>query len=332
MEYSKDPQNNADPNDLEGYAALRDGAAIVDRSDRRLLRLTGKDPIGMLNAVLTSDVPTQEDRGAYAMLLDPKGRIQTDLRVVKAGDEILIDTEPEGAKAAKEILTRYAPFSRVRLEELSWSILGLYGPRAREYFGDLEEHQSREIEIEGRILLSVGVAFPVPGYDLIGPPEDLAAVREYLNETGATTVSADAYETARIEAGVPRFGADITPENFPGESKNSLKRAISFEKGCYPGQETVARMHYRGSPNKRLYRFELEQGSTEPPEAGDEILQGERKLVGRVSSADVVGRLSSVAPLPVEGKIYTLGYLARKADLEAPMNAQDARVLGVEPA
>jgi tRNA-modifying protein YgfZ len=332
MEYSKGPQNNADPNDLEGYAALREGAAIVDRSDRRLLRLTGKDPIGMLNAVLTSDVPTQGDRGAYAMLLDPKGRIQTDLRVVKAGDEILIDTEAEGAKAAKEILTRYAPFSRVRLEELSWSVLGLYGPRAREYFGDLEEHQSREIEIEGRILLSVGVAFPVPGYDLIGPPEDLAAVREYLNETGATTVSADAYETARIEAGVPRFGADITPENFPGESKNSLKRAISFEKGCYPGQETVARMHYRGSPNKRLYRFELEQGSTELPEAGDEILQGERKLVGRVSSVDVVGWLSSVAPLPVDGKIYTLGYLARKADLEAPMNAQDARVLGVEPA
>jgi tRNA-modifying protein YgfZ len=332
MEYSKGPQNNADPNDLEGYAALREGAAIVDRSDRTLLRLTGKDPIGMLNAVLTSDVPTQGDRGAYAMLLDPKGRIQTDLRVVKAGDEILIDTEPEGAKAAKEILARYAPFSRVRLEELSWSVLGLYGPRAREYFGDLEEHQSREIEIEGRILLSVGVAFPVPGYDLIGPPEDLVAVREYLNETGATTVSADAYETARIEAGVPRFGADITPENFPGESKNSLKRAISFEKGCYPGQETVARMHYRGSPNKRLYRFELEQGSTEPPEAGDEILQGERKLVGRVSSVDVVGWLSSVAPLPVDGKIYTLGYLARKADLEAPMNAQDARVLSVEPA
>jgi tRNA-modifying protein YgfZ len=332
MEYSKGPQNNADPNDLEGYAALREGAAIVDRSDRRLLRLTGKDPIGMLNAVLTSDVPTQGDRGAYAMLLDPKGRIQTDLRVVKAGDEILIDTEPEGAKAAKEILARYAPFSRVRLEELSWSVLGLYGPRAREYFGDLEEHQSREIEIEGRVLLSVGVAFPVPGYDLIGPPEDLAAVRGYLNGTGATTVSADAYETARIEAGVPRFGADITPENFPGESKNSLKRAISFEKGCYPGQETVARMHYRGSPNKRLYRFELEQGSTEPPEAGDEILQGERKLVGRVSSVDVVGWLSSVAPLPVDGKIYTLGYLARKADLEAPMNAQDARVLSVEPA
>src|SRR5918993_4872590 len=143
MKYVKDPQNNADPNDLEGYAALREGAAIVDRSDRRLLRLTGKDPIGMLNAVLTSDVPTQGDRGAYAMLLDPKGRIQTDLRVVKAGDEILIDTEPEGAGAAQEILSRYAPFSRVKLEELSWSVLGLYGPHAGEFFGDLGEHQSR---------------------------------------------------------------------------------------------------------------------------------------------------------------------------------------------
>src|SRR5918995_1815988 len=332
MEYWKGPQIDADPNDLEGYAALREGAAVVDRPHRRLLRLTGKDPIGMLNAILTNDVPIQGGRGAYAMLLDPKGRIQTDLRVVKAGDEILIDTEPEGAGAAKEILARYAPFSRVRLEELSWSVLGLYGPHAGEFFGDLGEHQSREVEIEGRVLLSVGVAFPVPGYDLIGPPEDLAAVRRYLTASGATTVDAYAYETARIEAGVPRFGADITPENFPGESENSLQRAVSFEKGCYPGQETVARMHYRGSPNKKLYRFELEPGPMEPPEAGDEILQGEKMLVGPTSSVNVVGRLTSVAPAQVDGKIYALGYLARKADLEAPMLAEDAKVLASQPA
>src|SRR5919107_3141215 len=119
MKYSKDPQNYADPNDLQGYAALREGAAFVDRSDRKLLRLTGKDPVGMLDAVLTNDVPKHGDRGTYAMLLDPKGRIQTDLRVVKAGDEILIDTEPEGSEAAKEVLASYAPFSRVKLEELS---------------------------------------------------------------------------------------------------------------------------------------------------------------------------------------------------------------------
>src|SRR5215218_9501640 len=152
MKYLKGPQNNADPNDLEGYAAHREGAAVVDRSDRRLLRLTGKDPIGMLNAVLTNDVPTHGDRGAYAMLLDPKGRIQTDLRIVKAGDEILVDTVAEGAEAAKEILGRYAPFSRVRLEELSdREVLGLYGPRATGLLGnpDLAEHETARAAIGG---------------------------------------------------------------------------------------------------------------------------------------------------------------------------------------
>jgi folate-binding protein YgfZ len=335
MKYSKVPQNNAYPNDLEGYRALRESAAIVDRSDRRLLRLTGKDPVGMLNAVLTNDVPTHGDRGIYAMLLDPKGRIQTDLRVVKAGDEILIDTEPEGAEAAKEILARYAPFSRVKLQELSdWEVLGLYGPQATELLGnpDLAEHETTRAEIGGASVLVVCVTVPVSGYDLIGPPKALAAARKHLIETGATSAGTDVYETARIEAGVPRFGADITPENFPGESETSLERAVSFKKGCYPGQETVARMHYRGSPNKKLYRFELEPGLMEPPEAGDEILQDEKTLVDPTSSVNVVGRLSSVAPARVDGKVYALGYLARKADLDAPMRAEDAKVLASKPA
>src|SRR5829696_8267813 len=181
-------QNNAGPNDLEGYTALREGAAVVDRS-QRILSLTGRDPLGMLNAVLTNDVPPEETRGAYAMLLNPKGRIQTDLRVIKAGEEILIDTEPEGAQAAKEILGRYAPFSRVQLENLSdsWTVLGLYGPHAGELLGDvgLAEHQSKEIEIEGRTLLAVDVEVPVPGYDLIGPQESIDTARGYLISRGA---------------------------------------------------------------------------------------------------------------------------------------------------
>jgi len=330
MKYSRVPQNDAGPNDLGGYTALQEGAAIIDRPERRLLRLTGRDPIGMLNAVVTNDVPTQGDRGAYAMLLDPKGRIQTDLRVVKATDEVLIDTEQEGAQAAKEILGRYAPFSRVSLEELSdWEVLGLYGPRAARLLRNpgLAEHETIQADIGGASVLIVGVAVPVGGYDLIGPAGSLSTVREHLIGAGATSAGQDAYETARIAAGVPRFGVDITPENFPGESEISLERAVSFGKGCYPGQETVARMYYRGSPNKRLYRFELEPGLTEPPEAGNEILQNEKKLVGPTSSVDVVGWLTSVAPFPVDGKSYALGYLTRKADPEAPMRAEDAKIL-----
>ncbi len=97
-----------------GYEALKGGAALVDRSGRTVLRLAGKDPIEMLNAILTNEVPEDESVGAYAALLNPKGRIQTDLRILKSGEGVLVvDTEPEGAAAAKNILSRYAPFSRV---------------------------------------------------------------------------------------------------------------------------------------------------------------------------------------------------------------------------
>jgi folate-binding protein YgfZ len=308
-------QDAASPNDLSGLSALREGAAVVDRPQRRILRLTGRDPIGMLNAVLTNDVP--EDRGAYAMLLNPKGRIQTDLRVMKVGEAILIYTEPEGSEAAKEILGRYAPFSRVKLQDLSesWSVLGLYGPRAGELLGDpgLAEHQSEEIEIKGRVLLCVGVAVPVRGYDLIGPTEALDKVRGHLISRGATPADFDAYETVRIEAGIPRFGADITSENFPGET-GVLDRAVSFEKGCYPGQETVARMHYRGHPNKALYRLTIEGPSPVP---GTGIFQGEKQ----------VGHLTSIAPLPVNGETLALGYLSRNADVQGELRAGEATLI-----
>jgi folate-binding protein YgfZ len=337
MKYLKGPQNDADPNDPGGYIALREGAAVVDHAESRILRLAGRDPIGMLNAVLTNDVPAETDRGAYAALLNPKGRVQADLRVIKepSGEAVVIVTEPEGASAVKEILGRYAPFSRVKLEDLpGWTVLGSYGPdpaTIRDAY-DLAEHKSAEVEINGIKLLTVGVATPVPGFEHIGPADVIRAAREHLIGAGAAPAGRDAYETARIAAGIPRFGADITPDNFPGESESFLKRAVSFGKGCYPGQETVARMHYRGSPNKKLCRFELEPGPMESPKAGDEILQGEKKLVDPISSVNVVGWLTSVAPLQIDGKVFALGYLARKADLEAPMRAEDAKVLASKPA
>jgi folate-binding protein YgfZ len=320
------------------YAAFEEGAALVDLSRKTILRLTGKDPLGMLDAVLTNDVPKSGARGVYALLLNPKGRIQADLRVLKSAGEVLIPTEPEGAAAAKELLDRYAPFSRVTVEDLSeadepWGILGLYGPRAKELLDGLElaEHESAGVKLDGADLLAAGVAVPVPGYDLLGPADALGTARKYLLARGAVPVSLDAYETARIDAGVPRFGADITPENFPAEA-GVLERAVSFQKGCYPGQETVARMHYRGHPNRRLYRFELEPNPAEPTEPGDEILQGEKEVIGPVSTVGVVGWISSVAPLPVGGRILALGYLSRKADPDAPMRAEDATILESKPA
>lgn len=308
------PQSLDEAKRSAGYEALKESAALLDRSDRPLLRLTGKDPVGMLDAVLTNEVPKDANTGVYAMLLNPKGRIQTDLRVLKSGEEILIDTEPEGAGAAKEILGRYAPFSRVQLEAADLSILGLYGPEAKGLLGvqELAEHQTTEVAIGDTTLLAAGVSVPVSGYDLIGPAEALRAVREHLAAAGAAPTGHEAYETARIVAGVPRFGADISPENFPGET-GALDRAVSFRKGCYPGQETVARMYYRGHPNKTLRRLAVEG---RPPAPGTGIFQDEKK----------VGYLTSVAPLPVDGKTFALGYLSRSADLDAPLRSGEATV------
>ena len=304
-----------------GYEALKERAGLVDRSDRTVLRLAGRDPVEMLNAILTNEVPREANLGIYATLLNPKGRIQTDLRILKSGEDVLVDTEPEGAGAAREILGRYAPFSRVEIEDLSangsWGILSLYGPRAHELLDELRlaEHESAEAEVGDTKVLAAGVAAPVPGFDLLGLKEALRAAREHLKRAGAEPVSPEAYETTRIEAGFPRFGTDITPENFPAEA-SILDRAVSFSKGCYPGQETVAKMYYRGRPNRTLHRLEIEGP---PPSPGAPILQEEKQ----------VGTITSIAPLTIDGRTLALGYLSRNAQKDAPLSAGEATVLPV---
>ncbi len=301
-----------------GYAALEEGAALVDLCHKTILRLAGKGAVRMLNAILTNEVPGEVHRGVYALLLNPKGRIQADLRVLKNEGDVLIDTDPEGA--AKELLGRYTPFSHVEVEDLSgadaaWGILGLYGPRAEELLEgpELAEHESAGVKVGGADLLAAGVAVPVPGYDLLGPADALSAARDDLAGRGAVPVSPGAYETARIKAGIPRFGPDITSENFPAEA-GLLERAVSFEKGCYPGQETVARMRYRGHPNKLLHRFALE-GDPPPPDTA--ILQDGKQ----------VGKVTSLAPLPVNGEMLALGYLSRNADARGALRAGNATLL-----
>jgi folate-binding protein YgfZ len=160
-------------------------------------------------------------------------------------------------------------------------------------------------------VLITGVSVPVPGFDLLGPHDRLSAARKHLVARGAVPVDFGAYETVRIEVGVPRFGSDITPENFPAEA-GILRRAVSFEKGCYPGQETVARMHYRGHPNRLLRRLKVADGSS--PEPGVPIVQNDKQ----------VGRITSVAPLPLNGETLALGYLSLSADTQDELRAADA--------
>ena len=311
----------------EARAALKEGAALVEHGHRKLLGLSGKDPVGLLAAILSNEIPAQPDLGVYGLLLDAKGRVQTDLRILKRGSaDLIAEVEPEGEQAAREILGRYAPFSRVEVEDLSgqsWSVLGLYGPGAKGALAklpgdvpDLEEHQTVEVTPQGSDapLLVAGVRRPVAGYDLIGPENALATARESLMNNGAIPADAAAYEAARIETGVPRFGSDLTPDNFPAEA-GILDHAVSFSKGCYPGQETVARMHYRGHPNRTLYRLRV-QGAPQPP---TQITQNGKE----------VGLLTSLSPL---GDGAALGYLHRKTDPGGELYAGEASVSILGPA
>ena len=152
----------------------------------------------------------------------------------------------------------------------------------------------------------------MPGFDLLGPAGTLRLIREHLLDSGATLAGSDAYETVRVAASVPRFGADITPENFPAEA-GILERAVSFEKGCYPGQETVARMYYRGHPNKTLRRLVVDGLSPTP---GTPITQGEKQ----------VGMVTSTAPLLINGRTLALGYLSRNVRTDAPLFAGSATI------
>jgi len=168
------------------------------------------------------------------------------------------------------------------------------------------------VMLDGTVVEIGGKHLDSAGYDLLGPLEAVTRARETLLERGAVPAGPDAHETVRVWAGVPRFGSDLTPENFPGEA-GILGRSVDFGKGCYPGQETVARMRYRGHPNRTLYRVSHEGYSLAP---GAPILQGEK----------TVGTVTSVAPLSVDGVTVALCYLSRNADLHAPLVTGDGRV------
>src|SRR3954451_7476632 len=160
-----------------------------------------------------------------------------------------------------------------------WSILSVIGPAAAEMAGTsplAPEHVQRFYEREGVELLAVATDL---GLDLIVRTGGAQELRELLRRSGAAEVTEAATEILRVEAGRPRFGREMTTATIPQEAGID-ERAVSFTKGCYIGQETVARLHYRGKPNQHLRGLRLESPACE----GDEIVLGDREI-GTVGTA-----------------------------------------------
>jgi len=264
------------------YRQLREECGLLDRSDRGKLIVSGSEAAEYLQGQLTNDVEAlSPGEGQYAALLDRKGHMQADMRVLRlSSEEIWIDTEPEGLEAARRHLETYKIGREVAIADVTAEreIFSLIGPRSVEIAGTsvLPEHAGETTEVGGVASLAVGAA---AGVDLIAKAGEAERLREALVGAGAVEVGAEAAEVLRVEAGIPRFGAEMSAETMPAEA-GIVERAVCFTKGCYIGQEPVARLHYKGRPNRHLRGLEL----SAPAVPGTSLLLGEKE-VGRIGSA-----------------------------------------------
>jgi len=283
------------------YRQLREECGLLDRSGRGKLLLRGAEAAEYLQGQLTNDIEKlAPGEGCYAALLDRKGHMQADMRVLRlAEDEIWVDTEPVALEQARRHLEMYKIGRDVTVEDVTGAraILSLIGPRSAEIAGApaLPEHASEPVSVGGIETIAVGAAL---GIDLIAAAADAERLAAFLAEAGAPAVGPEAAEILRIEAGTPRFGAEMDTATMPAEA-GIVARAVSFEKGCYIGQETVARLHYKGKPNRHLRGLRL----SAPAAAGTALALGEKE----------VGRLGGSCVSPAHGPI-ALAILRREAE------------------
>ena len=271
------------------YRALTERCGLVDRSERGKLALTGGEAKEFLHGQVSNDIEALEPgQGCYAAFLTPKGKMLGDLRVLDLGDELFLDTERVSLQALFNMIRRFKLGRDVELHKrtVERGLLSLVGPEARAAAGadalPPQEHANLAAEIGG---VPVRLVATAGGVDLIcdaGRTPDLKAALD-LPE-----ISEAAAEVVRVETGRPRYGLDLDESVIPQEAGLN-ERAVSFTKGCYVGQETVARLYYRGKPNRHLRGLRL----SEPAATGDLLLLGERQ----------VGRLGSSVVSPARGPI-----------------------------
>lgn len=334
------------------YRALVEGCGLVDRSERGKLALTGAGAIEFLNGQVTNELADlRPGEGRYAAFLTHKGKMLGDVRILAAGDdadappsELLLDTERVALQALFEMIRRFKVGYDVDLYKrtMQRNLFSLIGPRSREVAAEAAgsvgpaasvglvggavdalavanspssaEHAHALAQIAGRSVRLI--ATDGAGVDVLCDAADRDTVWEALARL-AEPVSEPAAEIVRVERGRPRYGVDLDESTIPQEAGLN-ERAVSFTKGCYVGQETVARLYYRGKPNRHLRGLRL----SEPAGSGEELHLGERP----------VGRLGSVAVSPALGPI-ALALVRREAEPGASVavgeNGVSAEVLAL---
>jgi folate-binding protein YgfZ len=302
------------------YAAIRRRCALMDLPQRGILELTGKDRLPFLNNLLTNETwnkATKMDlragQGVYAFLLNVKGRILTDLNVVERGDRTLLEMDARLVATTKAVLEKYLFAEQVtmtsRVAELHE--LALHGPGAlavleaatAAHVGELPPMASASVTMFGaKAIAWRDDPCGVPGYHLIVPTHEVGRVwqellsRFYESADPATRplrpAGWAAFNSTRIEAGRPLFAIDFDDSVLPVET-GQLERGVSFTKGCYLGQEIVARMHARGQIARQLAGLRME--SDHLPIAGEQVFDEQSNPIGVITSSTISPVLSNAA-------------------------------------
>lgn len=309
------PDHYGDPK--KEHLGIREHLGLVDQSQRGRLALKGKDRIEFLHGMVTNDIENlAEHQGCYAVITNSKAKMISDCRIYSLPNQLLLDLEPGMIKKVYDHLDRYIIASDVTLEDLTetFGLLSLYGPESSDVLTKAleldqlpkDEYSSQSIKVDDLDLLCVrNEVTGEIGYDLYIPTEGLEKLFDKLCQAGARLAGWTALETLRIEAGIPRYGLDMDESHFPMEAQLN-QRAISETKGCYIGQETVARALAQGKMSRLLVGLEIKA----------EVLPRKNQAIMKEDRA--IGKITSAAQSPTIGKSIALGYVHR--DFSSPGN------------
>jgi aminomethyltransferase len=270
-----------------GYEALHSAAAVLDLTGRGAIRVTGEDRARLLHAISSNHIERlTPGHGCYAFFLNAQGKILADANILCFAGYLLLDTEPETRDSLLKHVDKYIIAEDVILEDMAPAVLGMEGPSAAEVLATagapvpLEDYANAPWDDATIARISETGA---PGFRIWLPPE---RKDELIARLGLPLAATEDIRITRLEHGRPKYGVDITDSTLPQESQQM--HAVSFNKGCYLGQEIVERIRARGQVHRRLERLIYEPGH--PPDA----------------------QITSEAWSPALGRMVALGYVRVK--------------------
>jgi len=278
------------------YRAVRSSAGFFDLCNYAIVQLTGPDRVSFLQGMVSNDVKKlTPGAGVYAAVLDVNGKVLADLRVLCAEDSFILLVRASLKERVVDQLNRYLVADDVTIEDADtgYGIISVQGPHALLLLNAAAPHQDPPVHMYGHAVLHLdgrearvvrSTHTGEEGFDIITEINDTVTIAESLERAGAALgarwVGLDAQEILRVEAGLPRYGVDMSDETILLET--GLDHAVSFSKGCYLGQEVIERIHSRGHVNRKLSGLLLDGHNAAA--RGDAVLV-DGKEVGRVTSS-----------------------------------------------